>query len=173
MRSVVIQSILNLRQQDTCQFLFNNMISCFLQIRVNGKVDVIAGFGFLLIDGLDHLPHAVYIQLNLTLLPLQIGVHSLLQTGFADDIRLGTFLLLLLAEIVVFLLGNLSDIADDIGKAVAIRIAAHGFLFNIDTLKLVQVLHDIGHRLLADILGDGGGNVLLITVQSDRIADIH
>ena len=173
LRPVIIQHTLDLGQQDTCQFLFDNMISRFLKVRIYGKIDVIAGLGFLLVDGLDHLPHAVDIQLDLTLLPLKIRIHRLLKTGFADDIRLGPFFLFFLTESVILFLGNLPDIADDVGKAITVRIAAHGFLFDIDSLKIIQILHNIGNRLLAHILGNSSRNIFLITVQCDSIADIH
>ena len=169
LRSVKVQCILYLGEQNARKLLFYNMIGRLLQIGVQRKIDIISCLRVFSLDRFYHLADTVDIELHLSLFPLELLIQRLFKTGLADRILLGILFLLFFAERVIIFLGYLSRVSDDRCKALTVCIPAQRLFLNVDPLQGIQILHDDSHGLITYILGDRGSYELLEAVQGDGI----
>ena len=163
-RRVILFDIPDLGHQNSSQLLLDYIVDSYLQIPVDGQVQVVARLGLSPLGYLENLSQVVHIELFHSLFPLQIGLHILFNPGFSDDIVQGIAVILFL-QLIQLLLGGFSGIADNMGKIQAVVISAEESFLNLYPLKLIAVCHDNRHRFVADIRGDGGGHILLIVVS--------
>ena len=69
------------------------------------------------------------------------------------------------------LCGGLSDIADDGGKILAVRIDSPAALLHISPLQLILILHDRRHSFLGNIRGHRSGHISPVTVGGQAETD--
>ena len=155
--------ILDLGHQNAGQLLLQNLVGGHLKLLIDGQVDVVARLGILLLRHLQHPAHAVHIHLLVALGALKLRLHILLDTSLSDDI-VELVILVFLLQALQLLCGGLSDIADDGGKILAVRIDSPAALLDVRALELVLVLQYGGHRLLRDVHRHGGRHVPLVAV---------
>ena len=137
---------------------------------VNGEIHVVSGFRLNIIPHLHNASHIILVKQLMPLASLQDRLHLLLDSGFPHNIRQGV-ILILLHQLIVFLLGDLAGVADQMGKIYAVRIAADGILGNLHTLQMVGILLDGSHGFLADICGNGSLDIFLEGILPQGIPD--
>ena len=74
---------------------------------------------------------------------------------------------------IIFFLGNLSGISDNMGKILAVYIFSDGIFRDIHTLQCIHIFCNICYGFITNILGNGCGNVFLIAVFCNGTTQYH
>ena len=141
-----------------------------LKVMVDGEVDVIARDRSDVVTGLQLISHVVNVNVFRSLGSLKLGFERGLNAGFSDHIaaRVGRILLLQGLQLIG---ADPPGIAENLGKILAVVVAADRVVRDVNALQTVLVLQNRRDGFLGDVLGNRGGDIFLIAVQIEKIAD--
>ena len=157
-------------QKDTGELGFQNMITGFLEIGVDRKVDVPTCLGFHPVAGLDDFSEIVHVNGLRSLRSLQDSLHRGFDPGFADGVVqiVGRILSL---QILQFLLRDLAGVTEDLRKIDAVVILADRSLCDRYTVELIGVFHHDSDGFLGNIVGNRRRDIFLIAVGAHGVTD--
>ena len=129
-------------QNNTGQTAFQDIVGIFLQVTVNGQIDVISRLGIHGIHRLDDLSQIIDQNVRLPFGSPEHGFHGFLDAGLSYDI-VGRILLVLLIILIVFLhltLGDYAGVTHQIGKIHGIIIFTQGIHLDLHSRILLGML---------------------------------
>ena len=164
----------NITGKNSCDFLFQNLISSCLKIFINRQINVISGNRILsggFID-LQYFSQIIYTEFFLTVRSLQLHFHILLDTGFSDYC-IGGILRIVFLQFFQFFSGSFSGITDNGSKIFTVLINTNRIFYNIDTLQMIFFFHNFSYGFFAYICSNSCRHIFLKAVGRQGITNFY